>query len=196
MRIMHRFAVATGYLATAACASGQARAVEVGTAFVVATHDMAYLYTKDSHLSATTSIQLQYPSETGAVNCCLRLQGSALDVPSKSAAPVSDALYGNPIFRYRLKHLPAALKSNHLFIGAAVIGAQTVNPDAASAGTSLHVQVMASDSSSTVKICLGSEGSNLFLIVGGKLKSQLYYGFDYGVTATCDPKLFELPTAD
>ena len=191
---MHRLLIMLACATATACATGQTKGDRIETGFVATADGTAYLYTTDGQLSAATPIHLQYPAGKGAVQCCLRLQGDALEAASGSAGPVTDALFGNPVFRYRLKQMPAALKGD-LFIGAAVIGAPTVRADTASAGTTLHIGAAATGNASRVQICLGSEGSNVFLITDGKLTSQLYYAFGYDVTATCDPKLFDLPTA-
>ncbi len=90
--------------------------------------------------------------------------------------------------------MPAALKGNP-FIGAAVIGTPAATADGASVGTLLRIGTTPSGNASHVEVCLGSEGSNLFVIADGKLTSQLYYAFGYDVTATCDPRLFDLPAA-
>jgi hypothetical protein len=193
MKPMHRILIVLACATAAACATGQAKDVETETGFVATADGTAYLYTTDGHLSAATPIQLQYPAAGGAVQCCLRLQGSALEAPSPSTGPVTDALFGHPVFRYRLKQMPAALKGDP-FIGAVVIGAPTVSNDPASAGTTLHIGTVSAGNAPRVQTCLGSEGRNLFLITGGKLKAQLYYASGYDVTATCDPKLFDLPT--
>lgn len=194
MKLMHRILIVLACATAAACATGQTEDVRVTTGFVASAGGTAYLYTTDGQLSATTPIQLQYPGGKGAARCCLHLQGSALEAPSGSSGPVTDALLGNPVFRYRLKQMPAALKGDP-FIGAAVIGTPAASADAASAGTILHIGTASTGNTRRVQICLGSEGSNLFLITGGKLASQLYYAFGYDVTATCDPKLFDLPAA-
>jgi hypothetical protein len=192
MKLMHRIFIVLVCVNAAACATSQAKEAEAG--FVAAANGTAYLYTTDGHLSAATPIQLQYPAGKGATQCCLRLQGSALDAPSGSTEPVTDALFGQPVFRYRLKQTPAALKGDP-FVGAAVIGTAAVSAEAASAGTVLQVATASAGHSQQVQTCLGSEGSNLFLIDAGKLQSQLYYAFGYDVAATCDPKLFDLPAA-
>lgn len=193
MKLLRRALIALACATAVACAAEPAKdPAGVETGFVAAADGTAWLYTTDGHLSAATSIQLQYPATGGAVQCCLRLQGDALEGPSQSAEPVTDALFGNPVFRYRLKQTPAALKGDP-FIGAAVIGAPAVSADPASSGTILYVETASAGNALRVRTCLGSEGSNLFLIAGGKLKAQLYYAFGYDVTATCDPKLFELP---
>jgi hypothetical protein len=194
MKLMHRIFIVLTCAAAAACATGQAKDVGTETGFVATANGTAYLYTTDGHLAATIPIQLQYPIAKGAVQCCLRLQGNALEAPSGSTEPVTDALFGNPVFRYKLKQMPSALKGDP-FVGAAVIGTPTVSTDSASAGTILHIGAASAGSARQVQICLGSEGSNLFLITDGKLTSQLYYAFGYDVTATCDQKLFDLPTA-
>lgn len=194
MKLMHRIFIVLACATAAACATGQAKDVGTETGFVAAANGTAFLYTTDSHLVATTPIQLQYPASKGTVQCCLRLQGSALEAPSGSTEPVTDALFGNPVFRYRLKQMPAALKGDP-FVGAAVIGTPTASTDSASTGTILHIGATSAGNTRQVQICLGSEGSNLFLIADGKLRTQLYYAFGYDVTATCDPKLFDLPTA-
>jgi len=193
MKPMHRILIVLFCATAAACATGQAKDVGIEAGFVATADGTAYLYTTDGHLSATVPIQLQYPGAGGAMQCCLRLQGGALEVPSGSSGPVTDALYGNPVFRYRLKQMPAALKGDP-FIGAAVIGAPTVGIGPASAGTILYIGTASASGAPRVQTCLGSEGSNLFLIADGKLKAQLYYAFGYDVSATCDPKLFDLPT--
>jgi len=193
MRLMHRILIVLACAVAAACATGQAKDVGTAAGFVATADGTAYLYTTDGHLAAATLIQLQYPAASGAVQCCLRLHGSALEAPSGSTGPVTDALFGNPVFRYRLKQMPAALKGDP-FIGAAVIGAPTVSAGSASAGTVLYIGTASAGDAPRVQTCLGSEGSNLFLITDGKLKAQLYYAFGYDVTATCDPKLFDLPT--
>ncbi|TPG04256.1 hypothetical protein EAH75_19235 [Rhodanobacter glycinis] len=194
MTFMHRILIVLACATAAACATGQTKDAGIETGFVATVDGAAYLYTTDSHLSATIPIQLQYPGAKGSVQCCLRLQGDALEAPNGSTGPVSDALFGNPVFRYRLKQMPAALKGDP-FIGAVVIGAPTATADATSAGTILRIGTAPSGNTSRVETCLGSEGSNLFLIADGKLRTQLYYAFGYDVTATCDPKLFDLPTA-
>lgn len=194
MKPMHRALIVLACTAAVACAAEPAKGVAGVEAGFVATADgTAWLYTTDGHLAATATIQLQYPAAGGAVQCCLRLQGDALEAPGASAEPVTDALFGNPVFRYRLKQMPAALKGGP-FIGAAVIGAATVSTDPASAGTILHIGTASAGNAPRVRTCMGSEGSNLFLITDGKLKSQLYYAFGYDVSATCDPGLFDLPT--
>lgn len=193
MPIIQRTLIALSCV-TAACATAQSRDTGIETGFVATTDGSAFLYTTDGQLAPTSTLQLQYPAARGALACCIRLQGSALEAPSGSSEPVSDALFGRPLFRYRLKQLPAALKGDP-FIGAAVIDARTVSADATSAGMIMHVTGAASTAPATVQICLGSEGSNLFLITNGKLRTQIYYSFGYAVTATCDPKLFELPVA-
>jgi hypothetical protein len=192
MKLMQRLFIVLVCAAAAACATGQAKEAEAG--FVAAANGTAYLYTTDGHLSAATPIQLQYPAGKSAAQCCLRLQGSALEAPSGSTGPVTDALFGQPVFRYRLKQTPAALKGDP-FVGAAVIGPAAASTKGASAGTVLQLATTSAVHSQQMQTCLGSEGSNLFLIEGGKLQSQLYYAFGYDVTATCDPKLFDLPTA-
>lgn len=194
MQIIRRILLALACVTAAACATGQTRDAGIGTGFVATTGGIAFLYTTDGQLMPTSTLQLQYPVAKGVVACCIRLQGSALEAPSGSTGPVSDALFGRPLFRYRIKQLPAALKGDP-FVGAAVIGARKVTTVAASAGSIMHVTGAASTSTATVQICLGSEGSNLFLIADGKLRTQIYYSFGYDVTATCDPGLFELPTA-
>jgi hypothetical protein len=194
MKLTYRIFIVLACATAAACATGQTKDAGIETGFVATVDGDAYLYTTDGHLSATVPIQLQYPGAKGAMQCCLRLQGSALEAPSGSTGPVTDALFGNPVFRYRLKQIPAALKGDP-FIGAVVIGMPTVSTDSASAGTILRIEAASAGDARRVQICLGSEGSNLFLIVDGKLRTQLYYAFGYDVTATCDPKLFELPTA-
>jgi hypothetical protein len=193
MKRMHRIFIGLACAATAACATGQAKDAGIEIGFVATADGTAYLYTTDGHLAAATPIRLQYPAGKGAVQCCLRLQGSALESPGGSTVPVTDALFGNPVFRYRLKRMPAALRGDP-FIGAAVIGAPTVSTGSASAGTILHIGTASAGNAPRAQTCLGSEGSNLFLITDGKLKAQLYYAFGYDVTATCDPKLFNLPT--
>ncbi|MDW2982939.1 MAG: hypothetical protein WBG81_00090 [Rhodanobacter sp.] len=193
MRLMHRILIVLACVVAAACATGQAKDVGTEAGFVATADGTAYLYTTDGHLAAATLIQLQYPAAGGAVQCCLRLQGSALEAPSGSPGPVTDALFGNPVFRYRLKQMPAALKGDP-FVGAAVIGTPTVSTGSASAGTVLYIGTAPAGDAPRVQTCLGSEGSNLFLIAGGKLKAQLYYAFGYDVTATCNPGLFDLPT--
>ncbi len=192
MKLMHRIFIVLVCANAAACATGQAKEAEAG--FVAAANGTAYLYTTDGHLSAATPIQLQYPVGKGAAQCCLRLQGSALDAPGGSTEPVTDALFGQPVFRYRLKQTPAALKGEP-FVGAAVIGSAAVSAETASAETILQIATTSAGHPRQLQTCLGSEGSNLFLIGDGKLRSQLYYAFGYDVTATCDPKLFDLPTA-
>jgi hypothetical protein len=122
------------------------------------------------------------------------LRGDALEAPSRSISPVTDALFGNPVFRYRLKQFPDELRDAP-FIGAAVIGASTVSADPVSGGTILRIGTASAGVTSRVKTCLGSEGSQLFLIADGRLASQLYYAFGYDVTATCDPAAFDLPIA-
>lgn len=195
MRPIHRTLIVLACTAAAVCAAEPAKDVaRVETGFVAATDGIAWLYTTDGHLAATATVQLQYPTAGGAVQCCLHPQGDALEAPGASTEPVTDALFGNPVFRYRLKRAPAALKGDP-FIGAAVIGAATVSADPASAGTILHIGTASAGNTPRVQTCLGSEGSNLFLIADGKLKSQLYYAFGYDVAATCDPKLFDLPAA-
>jgi len=193
MKLMHRILIGLACTTATACATGQAKDAGAEIGFVATADGAAYLYTTDGHLAAATPIQLQYPAGKGAVQCCLRLQGSALESPGGSTGPVTDALFGSPVFRYRLKRMPAALRGDP-FIGVAVIGAPTVSNDPASAGTILHIATASAGNTSRVQTCLGSEGSNLFLIADGKLKAQLYYAFGYDVTATCDPKLFDLPT--
>jgi hypothetical protein len=195
MRITHRIMLAFSCVAATTCVAGPTRQARIETGFVATRDGSAFFYSTDDQLTPASTIQLQYPAAKGAVACCLRLQGDALGAPSGSIQPVSDALFGRPLFRYPLKQFPAALKGDP-FIGAAVIGARSVSVDADSAGTIMQVKGAATSAkASTVEICLGSEGSNLFLIENGKLKSQIYYSFGYDVTATCDPKLFELPTA-
>jgi hypothetical protein len=193
MNLMHRIFIGLACTTATACVTGQAKDAGAEIGFVATADGAAYLYATDSHLAAATPIQLQYPAIKGAVQCCLRLQGSALESPGESTGPVTDALFGHPVFRYRLKQMPAVLKGDP-FIGAAVIGAPTVSNDPASAGTILHIGTASAGNVPRVQTCLGSEGRNLFLIAGGKLKAQLYYAFGYDVTATCDPKLFDLPT--
>ncbi|EIL96573.1 hypothetical protein RHOFW104T7_11215 [Rhodanobacter thiooxydans] len=191
---MHRTLIVLACTAAVVCAAEPAKSVAgVEAGFVAAADGTAWLYTTDGRLAATATIQLQYPAAGGAVQCCLRLQGDALEAPDTSTEPVTDALFGNPVFRYRLKQLPAALKGDP-FIGTAVIGTRTVHADPASAGTMLRIGT-ASGNAPRVQTCLGSEGSNLFLIADGKLQSQLYYAFGYDVSATCNPGLFDLPTA-
>lgn len=180
-------------LAAVGGATAQTTDGGIETGFVATTHGSAFLYTTDAHLLPTSTIQLQYPTAKGAVACCIRLNGSALDAPSGSTEPVSDALLGRPLFRYRLKAVPPSLKGDP-FVGAAVIGSRSIKAEATSTGLIIHVDGISAASTTTVQVCLGSEGSNLFLMADGKLKSQLYYSFGYEVTATCDPKLFELPT--
>jgi len=191
---MQRIFLTLACLAAVACAAGQAQEARVETGFVASANGTAYLYTTDGHLAATTPIRLQYPAAGGAARCCLRLQGDALEAPSGSSEPVTDALFGHAVFRYRMKQLPAALKGDP-FIGAAVTGAAAVDADPTSAGTALRVAAEPGRPALQLKICLGSEGSNLFLIAGDKVRSQLYYAFGYDVSATCDPQLFDLPTA-
>jgi len=189
---MHCFIIALSCTATTACAARQTGDVGAEAGFVASANGTAFLYSTDGHLAPTTPIQLQYPAARDAVACCLRLQGDALDPPSVSAAPVSDALFGNPVFRYRLKQLPLVLRGGP-FIGAAAIGARPVSTNTASGRTIMRVETASPTRVATVETCLGSEGSNLFLIADGKLKTRIYYSFGYDVTATCDPKLFDLP---
>lgn len=193
MTAMQRIILALACLAAVACARGRTNEAQVEAGFVASANGAAYLYTTDGHLSAATPIRLQYPAAKGAAQCCLRLQGDALEAPSASAEPVSDALFGHPVFRYRIKQPPATLKGDP-FIGAAVIGAPTVDADPASASTTLRIATEPTHPALQAKVCLGSEGSNLFLIADGKLQSQLYYAFGYDVSATCDPQLFDLPS--
>lgn len=178
--------------ATTTCAAPKTGDVGVEAGFVASANGSAFLYTTDGRLAPTTPIQLQYPATRDAVACCLRLLGSALDPPSVSAEPVSDALFGNPVFRYRLKQLPPPLQGDP-FVGAAAIGARPVSTNTASGRTIMRVEAASPTRVAIVETCLGSEGSNLFLIADGKLKTQIYYSFGYAVKATCDPKLFDLP---
>jgi hypothetical protein len=171
------------------CACAHAAPVEVG--FVANDDGAVYVYTTDSHVPANATIHLQYPSDSGAARCCITLKGSALGKPVRSTAPVSDALFGKPVFRYALKQAPAAFRAAP-FLGTAVIGATTVVADHRAGGNRLllgHARANHRAAS-----CLGSEGDNLCLIRAGKLDAQLYYGFDYSVEANCEPGLFELPT--
>jgi hypothetical protein len=181
-------------IAAVTCVIGQAKEAHVESGFVASGEGVAYLYTTDGHLNAMVPIRLQYPTLEGAAQCCLRLRGDALEAPSRSISPVTDALFGNPVFRYRLKQFPDELRDAP-FIGAAVIGASTVSADPVSGGTILRIGTASAGGTSRVKTCLGSEGSQLFLIADGRLASQLYYAFGYDVTATCDPAAFDLPIA-
>jgi hypothetical protein len=192
MRIILSTTLALACLAVAACATAQTGNAAIEPGFVASNHGNAFLYTTDAHLLPTSTIQFQYPAGKDAVACCLRLQGSALDAPSASTEPVSDALLGQPVFRYRLKQVPAELKDDP-FVAAAVIGAASLKSEATAAGMTMQLRRASAASAATVQVCLGSEGSNLFLLADGKVKAQIYYSFGYDVTPTCDPKLFDLP---
>lgn len=101
-------------------------------------------------------------------------------------------MLGKTVFRYRLKHAPAAFGSRP-FVGVAIIGAQMAIDDPRHNGR--RVRIGAASEETRVEFCLGIEGSNAFLIRRGKLEAQLYYGFDYSVEADCNATLFELPAS-
>lgn len=123
--------------------------------------------------------------------CCVSLRGSSLRNPDTTADSASDQMLGNAIYRYALKVVPNELIKT-TFVGAAVIGDQRVTSGSHLSSEKLDLLDEHSGTTTVVDICLGTEGVNLFLIDKGGVKSQLHYGFDYGIKGTCDPKLFEV----
>jgi hypothetical protein len=99
----------------------QAQDTDRAIGFVTATPDHAFVYTTRDHLAPTTLIQFQYSTKQGEFVCCARLTGKDLDAPRVAPDPVSDALLGQPVFRYPIKKIPESLRRAP-FIGAAAIG--------------------------------------------------------------------------
>ncbi|MEO6798668.1 MAG: hypothetical protein ABI178_01830, partial [Rhodanobacter sp.] len=173
MKIIPRAMLGFFCFVATACVAAQSENAAVETGFVSTINGNAFLYTTAGHLLPTSTIQTQYPDANGATVCCIRLLDSALEAPSESTGPVIDALFGRAVFRYRLKSLPTSLEGSP-FIGAAVIDAGSVKAEATSTGMIMRVDGALAAPTLTVQVCLGSEGSNVFLIDDGKLKAQIY----------------------
>lgn len=159
-------------------------------------HGKAFVYTTADHLLPGVHIQLQYPDSKGLLKCCIKLSGRSLGRPVAVADSASDALLGHQLYRYEWKTAPDHSKKT-AFFGAAVIGGMhvKVETDLESNGEKLRIGDGHGGFQKTIHICLGMEGANLFLIEQREVKQQLYYAFGYEVRQTCDPKLFELRSA-
>lgn len=132
-------------------------------------------------LSSNESIQLQYPDKTGATRCCIKRRGNTFKRIEADTVAL-DALTDKPIYRYRLKQQPKSIGAAP-FLGMAVVGEEK-NIDQ-TATKSLSVKLI--DETLTVRSCTSLEGFHVIGEVGGKVVSDLYYGFDYEVeNPTCN----------
>lgn len=126
-------------------------------------------------LSPNDSVQFQYLNKTGATRCCIRRIGNSFEMIEPDSVAL-DALSDKPLFRYRLKQQPKSIGAAP-FLGVAVIGEsmkiqQTVTQ-------SLNVKLIGR--TLTVRSCTSQEGFHVIGEEGGKVVSDLYYGFDYQV---------------
>ncbi|MDO8990619.1 MAG: hypothetical protein Q7U91_13415 [Sideroxyarcus sp.] len=126
-------------------------------------------------LSPNESVQLQYLDKTGATRCCLKRRGNAFESIAADSVAL-DALTDKPIYRYRLKQQPKSIGAAP-FIGVAVVGESAKIKQ--SATQSFSVKLI--DGPLTVRSCTSLEGFHVIGEVGGKVVSDLYYGFDYEV---------------
>lgn len=177
-------------LSLCGCFAARTEKSSLQVGFVASTQGKVYLYTTASEIAPMSKIQLQYPGSNEVAVCCVSLRGRSLRKPDTTANPASDPLLGNAIYRYALEVIPRELAKTP-FIGAAILGDQRVTSRSPLSGEKLDVLDEHSGIATVVDICLGTEGVNLFLSDKSGVKNQLYYGLAYGVTATCDPKLFE-----
>jgi hypothetical protein len=126
-------------------------------------------------LSPNESVRLQYINKAGATRCCIKRIGSSFE-KIKADSVALDALTDKPIFRYRLKQQPKFIGSAP-FLGIAIVGEamkieQTVTQ-------SLDLKLI--DGNLNVRSCTSLEGFHVIGETGGKIVSDLYYGFDYEV---------------
>jgi hypothetical protein len=132
-------------------------------------------------LSPNESVQLQYLNKAGATRCCIKRTGNSFE-KIKADSVALDALTDKPIFRYRLKQQPKSI-GDAPFLGVAIVG-ETMKIEQTEI-QSLSVKLI--DQNLTVRSCTSLEGLHVIGEVGGKIVSDLYYGFDYEVEKpTCN----------
>ncbi len=126
-------------------------------------------------ISPNESVQFQYLNKTGATRCCIKRTGNSFE-KIKADTVALDALTDKPIYRYRLKQQPKSIGAAP-FLGVAVVG----EPINIIQTATQSFSIKSIDGTLTVRSCTSLEGFHVIGEVGGKIVSDLYYGFDYEV---------------
>jgi hypothetical protein len=175
-------------LATTCCVAASPSHVYFG--FVFSTPEQTYLYTAQPTIDTSDLIDIQYPESTkeGKASCCVQIKSSILSAPSTAENSVIDLIGGGTIYRYEIKSFSNS-QTDSPFIGLSVIHSPRYQVSLESDGKTIGIK----NQQEQVKLigCLSGEGMHLFAKNATKLVGHLYYGFEYEVAPTCDPKLFK-----
>jgi hypothetical protein len=167
MDIKHLFAILV------LCAANQCSAVTAGIVSMnIGGETRLYSIQK---LTPNESVQLQYPNKAGATQCCIKRTGNSFE-EIVDASVALDTLTDKPIYRYRLKQQPKSIGAAP-FLGVAIVGGSIKIKQTATQS----FRVPSIDGTLTVRSCTSLEGFHVIGEVGGKIVSDLYYGFDYEV---------------
>jgi hypothetical protein len=126
-------------------------------------------------INPNESVQFQYLDNAGTTRCCIKRTGNSFE-KIKADSVALDALTDKPIFRYRLKQQPKSIGADP-FLGVFIVG-ETLKIEQ-TAIQSLIVKLI--EGNLTVRSCTSLEGFHVIGEAGGKIVSDLYYGFDYEV---------------
>jgi hypothetical protein len=138
-----------------------------------------FLYTTYK-VKKNDTVIVQFPDANGVSVCCRKLEINKHRL-KQVAIPVSDELFGKPVYVYQvkgIKNIGDALP----FIGIASIGMSVrinqITPN--------FLEVSQKHQRITLKTCISSEGLHLNGFNGTKKIYELYYSFGYEVESpTC-----------
>jgi hypothetical protein len=156
----------------------------LGFAFVTHQPGHSYLYTTLTSIDPGQVVDMQFKGAGDEATCCAHLNGSALGKPQPATETVSDEEGGLPVFRYEVAQGALRGTGAKVFVGIAVVHAADESVAADAKGWNIRI------GQTTVKSCTSAEGLHLFANHGNQAVAHMYFGLDYGVKPTCDPKLF------
>lgn len=136
-------------------------------------------------LRPNEQVQFQYPDRMGVTRCCLKRGEKSFEL-IETGSVVSDALGDKPAFGYRLV-TPLRSIGAAPFLGIAVIG-EALKIEQVNAS---FTRIKSKDGVLTVHTCTSQEGQHFIGELGGKIVTDLYYGFDYQIShPNCPPNLW------